>query len=73
MIVVLLSTLVATILQATIIAGGREGFQLRIQSLYYWQGICMAIAIFALTVCHPGFGLKLSQNAAVHNVVKGSV
>ena len=67
MLIVLLSAWIATILQAVIIAGGREGQQLRVQNLYYWQGICMAIAVFALTACHPGLGLKHLRMGAVND------
>ena len=64
MIITLLSMFVATILQAAVIAGGREGQQLRTQNLYYWQGICMAVAIFALTLFHLGFVFKRSGKVA---------
>ena len=56
---------VATVLQADIIAGGCDGYQLRIQNLYYWQGICMAIAIFTLTFWHRGFALKRFRKVGV--------
>ena len=66
MAIVLLSTWIATILQAVIIAGGREGQHLRVQDLYYWQGICMAIAVFALAACHPGLGLNHFRKGVVN-------
>ena len=49
-IAVLMSTLIRTLLQAVVLAGGREEKQLRIQSLYQGEGICMAIAILILSI-----------------------
>ena len=69
-IVVLLSTLVSTIMFAVMIAGGREGQQLRVQNLYYYQGYFMALAVFLLTACHPGLGLKRSRKDAIPDIAR---
>lgn len=55
---VLLTLLIRTLLQAVVLSGGREGEQLRIQSLYHGEAICMAIVVLVLSIWHPGFSLK---------------
>ena len=56
-----MTTLIRTLLQAVVLAGGREGEQLRVQSLYQGEGICMALVVLLLSICHPGFGLKVIE------------
>ena len=68
MIAVLLTLLVRTLSQAVVVAGGREGQQLRIQSLYHGEGICMAIAVLILSICHPGFGLRDYRKSQITEV-----
>ena len=62
LITVLLTLLVRTLLQAVVLVGGAAGEQIRIQSLYHGEAICMAIVVLLLSVWHPGFSFGLEGN-----------